>query len=73
MSVTVLGGSGGLCVMHFFPSDFRNHLFPEVRMKLLSLRLVKLRNNTMICGSPYKAFISTSVYFLIPFHAIILG
>lgn len=34
MSVTIIGGSGGFCVMHFSPSDFRNHLFPEVRMKL---------------------------------------
>lgn len=42
-------------------------------MKLLILRLVKLRKNTLIYGYPYTYFISTSVYFLIPFHAIILG
>lgn len=43
MSVTVLGGSGGFCVMHFFPSDFRNYLLSEVRMKQLILSVVKLR------------------------------
>lgn len=49
------------------------HLFPEVRTKLLISELVKLRKNTLICGYPYKSFISMPVYFLIPFHAIILG
>lgn len=43
MSVNILGGGRGFCVMHFSPSDFRNQRFPEVRMKLLFLRLVKLK------------------------------
>lgn len=63
------GISVSILSLRFYKPIF---FFPEGRTKLIISEFVKLEKNTLICGYPYKSFISMPVYFLILFHAIFL-